>query len=80
MLYANSLLRHGINNVANKIKPEFIPVYPVANSLDDAWEHMRSQLPIDSINDLKSLVSQYHNSLIVAIQEAENSDETDSAS
>ena len=57
--------------MANKIKPEFIPVYTVADSLDDAWEHMRSQLPIDSINDLKSLVSQYHNTLIAELTELE---------
>ena len=54
-----------------KIKPEFVPIYPVHDSLDDAWEFINSQLPITETNDLKSLIMSYHNSLIHAIQEQE---------
>ena len=49
----------------NKIKPEFIPLYPVMDSLDNAWEFINSQLPITETNDLKGLISVYHNTLIV---------------
>ena len=54
-----------------KIKPEFVPIYPVHDSLDDAWEFINSQLPITETNDLKSLIMSYHNSLIHALQEQE---------
>lgn len=49
----------------NKIKPEFIPLYPVMDSLDNAWEFINSQLPITDTNDLKGLLMIYHNTLIV---------------
>lgn len=49
----------------NKIKPEFIPLYPVMDSLDDAWEFINSQLPVTDTNDLKGLLMIYHNTLIV---------------
>lgn len=54
--------------MANKIKPEFVPIYPVADSLDSAWEHMASQLPIVSVNDLKGLLMQYHNTMLVELE------------
>lgn len=53
----------------NKIKPEFIPVYAVLDSLDDAWELINSQLPITETNDLKGLLMNYHNSCVVAVEE-----------
>lgn len=49
----------------NKIKPEFIPLYPVMDSLDNAWEFINSQLPVTDTNDLKGLLMIYHNTLIV---------------
>lgn len=55
----------------NKIKPEFIPVYAVLDSLDDAWELINSQLPITETNDLKGLLGVYHNTLIYE-QEKQN--------
>ena len=68
----NSSLRLGLEIVAtNKIKPEFIPIYTVSDSLDEAWEHVSSQLPITNINDLKGLLMNYHNTLVVE-QEKEN--------
>ena len=57
--------------MSEKIKPEFVPIYPVHDSLDDAWEFINSQLPITETNDLKSLIISYHNTLINAIQEQE---------
>lgn len=59
----------------SKIKPEFVPLYPVSDNLDDAWELMNSQLPITETNDLKGLLMNYHNTLIV---EKEKSDENNS--
>ena len=49
----------------SKIKPEFVPLYPVSDNLDDAWELINSQLPITETNDLKGLLMNYHNTLIV---------------
>ena len=57
--------------MSEKIKPEFVPIYPVHDSLDDAWEFINSQLPITETNDLKSLIMSYQNTLIHAIQEQE---------
>lgn len=48
----------------NKIKPEFIPLYPVMDSLDEAWEFINSQLPITETNDLKGLLGMFQNTLI----------------
>ena len=53
----------------NKIKPEFIPVYAVSDSLDDAWELINSQLPITETNDLKGLLMIYHNSCVLEVEE-----------
>ena len=53
----------------NKIKPEFIPVYAVLDSLDDAWELINSQLPITETNDLKGLLMIYHNSCVLEVEE-----------
>lgn len=61
--------------MTSKIKPEFVPLYPVSDNLDDAWELMNSQLPITETNDLKGLLMNYHNTLIV---EKEKSDENNS--
>ena len=49
----------------SKTKPEFVPLYPVSDSLDDAWELFNSQLPITDTNDLKGLLMNYHNTLVV---------------
>lgn len=57
--------------MSEKIKPEFVPIYPVHDSLDDAWEFINSQLPITETNELKSLIMSYHNTLIHALQEQE---------
>lgn len=59
----------------SKIKPEFIPLYPVYDSLDDAWEFISSQLPITDKNDLKGLLMSYHNTLVT---ELENTNERNS--
>ena len=53
----------------NKIKPEFIPLYPVMDSLDNAWEFINSQLPITDTNDLKGLLMNYHNSCVLEVEE-----------
>lgn len=57
----------------SKIKPEFVPLYTVSDSLDDSWELIKSQLPITEINDLKGLLMNYHNTLVV---EKENQNES----
>lgn len=53
----------------SKIKPEFVPVYAAADSLDDAWELINANLPITTTNDLKGLVMIYHNSCVRAVEE-----------
>lgn len=58
--------------MSEKIKPEFVPIYPVHDSLDDAWEFINSQLPITETNDLKSLIMSYHNSLIHELSKERN--------
>ena len=63
----------------NKIKPEFIPVYAVLDSLDDAWELINSQLPITETNDLKGLLGVYHNCCVTET-EARISKELEDAS
>ncbi|WAW11679.1 hypothetical protein nACB1_062 [Acinetobacter phage nACB1] len=55
--------------MSNKIKPEYVHIYPAHDSLDDAWEFINSQLPITETNDLKSLIMSYHNTLIRELQE-----------
>ena len=55
-----------------KIKPEFVPIYPVHDSLDAAWEFINSQLPITETNDLKSLLMSYHNTLIAELEKEQN--------
>lgn len=50
-------------------------MYPVSDSLDDAWELMNSQLPITETNDLKGLLMNYHNTLVV---EKDKTDESNS--
>ncbi len=62
-----------------KIKPEFIPLYPVMDSLDDAWEFINSQLPITETNDLKGLIGMYHNCCVTET-EARISKELEDAS
>lgn len=57
----------------SKIKPEFVPLYTVSDSLDDAWELLKSNLPITDVNDLKGLMMNYHNTLV---QESEKQHES----
>ena len=52
----------------SKIKPEFVPLYPVSDNLDDAWELMNSQLPITETNDLKGLLMRYHNTCVCEVE------------
>lgn len=51
-----------------KIKPEFVPIYTVSNSLDEAWELMCSHLPITDQNDLKGLLMNYHNTFVKTLE------------
>ena len=52
----------------SKIKPELVPLYPVSDNLDDAWELMNSQLPITETNDLKGLLMNYHNTCVCEVE------------
>lgn len=58
----------------SKIKPEFVPLYTVSDSLDDSWELIKSQLPITEVNDLKGLIMNYHNSCVQAVEERINNE------
>ena len=57
----------------SKIKPEFVPIYRVFDSLDEAWEYINSQLPITETNDLKSLLMCYHNSFVHILEKKNES-------
>lgn len=57
-----------------KIKPEFIPIYTVSDSLDEAWELISSQLPITDRNELKALLMNYHNTLVTEITKESKSE------
>lgn len=56
-----------MENKPVKIKPEFVPIYTVSDSLDDAWELIQANLPITDVNDLKGLLMNYHNTLVQEI-------------
>lgn len=57
----------------SKIKPEFVPIYKVFDSLDEAWEYINSQLPITETNDLKGLLMCYQNTLIYLLEKKNES-------
>lgn len=57
----------------SKIKPEFVPLYTVSDSLDDAWELLKSNLPITDVNDLKGLMMNYHNTLVTELEKQNES-------
>ena len=59
------MLRQDKVAMPSKIKPEFVPLYTVSDSLDDSWELIKSQLQITEVNDLKGLIMNYHNSLVM---------------
>lgn len=57
----------------SKIKPEFVHIYRVFDSLDEAWEYINSQLPITETNDLKGLLMAYHNTVIHLLEKKNES-------
>lgn len=46
----------------HKLKPN--PMYPTANSLDEALAEIKTRLPIENSIQLKAALMLYHNSLI----------------
>ena len=52
-----------MNNQTNhKLKSN--PMYPTANSLDEALAEIKSRLPIENSIQLKAAIMLYHNTLI----------------
>lgn len=60
--------------MTEKIKPVPVPLYPIEDSLDDAWELLVSRLPITDVNELKASLMMYHNTLLSQLDIKENED------
>ena len=53
-----------MNTQSNQHKLKHNPMYPTANSLDEAWAEIKSRLPIENSIQLKAAIMLYQNTLI----------------
>lgn len=53
-----------MNTQSNQHKLNHNPMYPTANSLDEALAEIKTRLPIENSIQLKAAIMLYHNSLI----------------
>jgi hypothetical protein len=53
-----------MNTQTNQHKLKHNPMYPTANSLDEALAEIKTRLPIENSIQLKAAIMLYHNSLI----------------
>ena len=53
-----------MNTQSNQHKLKHNPMYPTANSLDEAWAEIKTRLPIENSIQLKAAIMLYQNSLI----------------
>ena len=67
-----------MNTQSNQHKLKQNPMYPTANSLDEALAEIKTRLPIENSIQLKAALMLYHNSLVRAIEER-NANETDTS-
>lgn len=58
-----------MNTQTNQHKLKHNPMYPTANSLDEALAEIKTRLPIENSIQLKAAIMLYHNSLVRAIEE-----------
>lgn len=53
-----------MNTQPNQHKLKHNPMYPTANSLDEAWAEIKTRLPIENSIQLKAALMLYLNTLI----------------
>ena len=53
-----------MNTQSNQHKLKHNPMYPTANSLDEAWAEIKTRLPIENSIQLKAAIMLYKNTLI----------------
>lgn len=53
-----------MNTQPNQHKLKHNPMYPTANSLDEAWAEIKTRLPIENSIQLKAAIMLYKNTLI----------------
>lgn len=53
-----------MNTQTNQHKLKHNPMYPTANSLDEAWAEIKTRLPIENSIQLKAAIMLYRNTLI----------------
>ena len=53
-----------MNTQTNQHKLKHNPMYPTANSLDEAWAEIKTRLPIENSIQLKAAIMLYQNTLI----------------
>ncbi len=53
-----------MNTQPNQHKLKHNPMYPTANSLDEAWAEIKTRLPIENSIQLKAAIMLYQNTLI----------------
>ena len=53
-----------MNTQSNQHKLKHNPMYPTANSLDEAWAEIKTRLPIENSIQLKAAIMLYQNTLI----------------
>lgn len=58
-----------MNTQSNQHKLKHNPMYPTANSLDEALAEIKTRLPIENSIQLKAALMLYHNSFVRAIEE-----------
>ena len=58
-----------MNTQSNQHKLKHNPMYPTANSLDEAWAEIKTRLPIENSIQLKAAIMLYLNSLIKELNE-----------
>ena len=58
-----------MNTQSNQHKLKHNPMYPTANSLDEALAEIKTRLPIENSIQLKAAIMLYHNSFVRAVEE-----------
>ena len=58
-----------MNTQSKQHKLKHNPMYPTANSLDEAWAEIKTRLPIENSIQLKAAIMLYLNSLIKELNE-----------
>lgn len=60
--------------MTKRIKPESVDFYNPEESLDLAWERIKSNLPITTVSQALGLVMTYHNTLLKELKDSNHHD------